>query len=178
VVADALDIVRLEHKQLPVDIQPVDVREVLGRVERAVRSELDRKQLSLSHDEMDDHLLAAADAALLERILTVLLRNAVQYTEKGGLTIGCTAKGQRAVLTVADTGVGILQDRLVQIFARPKLGSLLHGKGISLYVARSLAKAMHGDVTLVSTGLQEGSTFAVVLPMTLSADVLLKPERA
>ena len=87
-----------------------------------------------------------------------------ESTQQGGVTVTCSLQEGRVIVTVADTGVGIHAAGLGQLFAKPKPGTLLRGRGLSLYVARLLAKTMRGDVTLVSTEVENGSTFAVVFP--------------
>jgi signal transduction histidine kinase len=164
----------LEQGEFPLILQPVMLHEVLTPAEQDVQEELTRKGLRLSR-EGNDSLTVTADPAQLRRIFTALLRNAVQYTERGGVTISCCLQEERVVVTIADTGVGIQPAGLGQLFAKPKLGTLLRGRGLSLYVSRMLAKAMGGDVTLVSTELETGSTFAVIFPQAGKAQRTHEP---
>jgi signal transduction histidine kinase len=170
VVTDVLDAARIEQDEFPVTLKPVMLHDVLTLAEQEVQDELRRKGLSLKR-EGNDSLMVDADAAHLRRIFSALLHNAVDYTQKGGVTITCSLQEERVIVTVADTGVGIQTSGLGQLFAKPKLGTLLRGRGLSLYVSRMLAKAMGGDVTLVSTELETGSTFAVVFPQAGKASV-------
>jgi signal transduction histidine kinase len=163
VVSDALDVALLEHGQLPVSIKDVSLQDILSRAEQESRKTCDEKRLSLTR-EGDDSSVIAADPEHVHRILTALLRNAAQYTEHGGITISCSAQPDRATITISDTGIGIQPGQLGQLFAKPKLGTLLHGKGLSLYLARNLAKLMGGDVMLISSELERGSTFVITLP--------------
>ena len=177
VVTDALDAARIEQGQFPMIIQPVMLHDALTPAEQEVQEELARKGLSLKR-EGNDSLTVAADPAQLRRIFSALLRNAVQYTERGGITITCSMQEDRVIVTVADTGVGIHTEGLGQLFAKPKLGTLLRGKGLSLYVARTLAKAMRGDITLVSSELENGSTFAVMFPQAAKVPAAARTEPA
>ena len=100
---------------------------------------------------------------------TVMLMDVVESnTAATGVSLMVTrelpAKPVPVIVTIAATGVGIHAAGLGQLFAKPKPGALLRGRGLSLYVARLLAKTMRGDVTLVSTEVENGSTFAVVFP--------------
>ena len=177
VVTDVLDGARLEQGEFPLAIQPVMLHEALTPSEQEIQEELTRKGLTLSR-EGNDSLMVSADSAQLRRIFGAILRNAVQYTERGGVTITCSLQEERVIVTIADTGVGIQTSGLGQLFAKPKLGTLLRGRGLSLYVSRMLAKAMGGDVTLVSTELETGSTFAVVFPQAGKASVAVPHEPA
>lgn len=163
VVVDVLDIARIERKQMPVAVEAVPLQPLLDRAIEGIAAEAKRKGVAVKREGIQA-LAVAVDPALAERILGVVLRNAVQYTERGTVTIGCTAQQDRVAITVADTGVGIQAAQLGELFAKPKLGALLHGRGLSLYLARSLAKLMGSDVMLVSSELDTGSTFAVTWP--------------
>ena len=163
VVGDVLDIARIERKQMPVAVQAVPLQPLIDHGIEQVAGEAKRKGVAVKREGIQA-LAVAVDPELAQRILSVVLRNAVEYTERGTITIGCTAQQDRVAITVADTGVGIQTTQLGELFAKPKLGALLHGKGLSLYLARSLAKLMGSDVTLVSSELDTGSTFAVTLP--------------
>jgi signal transduction histidine kinase len=175
VVSDVLDAARMEHGQFAVSIEQVVLHDILSRAEEEIQAEVERKHLTLSR-EGSDTVTLAADREHLQRIFTALLRNAVQYTEQGGITITAAAEPERVTITIADTGVGIQTAALGRLFAKPKLGMLLRGKGMSLYLARGLAQLMGGDVTLISSDLEVGSTFAVTLPRQARAASAAKPE--
>jgi signal transduction histidine kinase len=175
VISDALDIARLEHGQLPASIQKIRLHEVLMRAVREVEHELKGKGLTLTQEGSASSVISA-DPEHAHRILTAILRNAVDYTERGGVTVTCSVQQDQVVVTVADTGVGIQVANLGQLFAKPKLGSLLRGKGLSLYLARCLAKSMGSDVTLISSELENGSTFAVTFPRAVKANASVPDE--
>lgn len=175
VVSDVLDAARMEHGQFAVSIEQVVLHDILSRAEEEIQAEAERKHLTLSR-QGNDTVTLAADREHLQRIFAALLRNAVQYTARGGITITASAEPERVTITIADTGVGIQTTALGRLFAKPKLGMLLRGKGMSLYLARGLATLMGGDVTLVSSDLEVGSTFAVTLPRQPRAAASEKPE--
>jgi signal transduction histidine kinase len=95
----------------------------------------------------------------------------VQYTSSGTIRVDCSEQGNQVVVKVEDTGAGMLAEQLPHLFARPKLGSLLHGKGISLCLARQLAKLMGAEIVLISSQINHGSTFAIMFAKPVSADV-------
>jgi signal transduction histidine kinase len=167
VVADVLDLARIEHGELRVSVKELKLSELLARVLPEVESACKEKGLSLTRSG-DEGLRIAVDAEQAERMLTAVLHNAAQYTDKGGITVTSAERGNQVVVTVQDSGVGIPDDQLPHVFARPKLGSLLHGKGASLCLARQLAKLMGAEVILMSSELNHGSTFAVMFPKPAS----------
>ena len=113
--------------------------------------------------------MARADRAKVEQILLNLLSKAVKFTDEGGsITLSCGRRGERAVLAVRDTGIGIPEDKLEHIFepfvqVGRSLTSPREGTGLGLAISRDLARAMGGDVTVQSVP-GAGSTFTVVLP--------------
>lgn len=163
-VGDALDALRIEQGQFTISANPTSLSQLLHQAEEEIQAEVKRKDLTLTHQGTDT-LTVAVEPAQAHRIFSALLHNAVQYTERGGMTVTCSAQKNQAAITIADTGVGIRNEQLTQLFSKPKLGNLLRGKGLSLYLARLLAKAMGGDVALVSTELGTGTSFTVLLPI-------------
>jgi len=113
-----------------------------------------------------------ADADKVRIILVNLVTNAIKFTEPGGrVALACASdEAARTVLVrVTDTGVGIapadwerIFEPFVQVDRHRSAGSQ-HGVGLGLAISRSLARAMHGDLTLVSAP-GEGSTFTLTLP--------------
>ena len=112
------------------------------------------------------------DPDRLQQVLLNLLTNAVKYTPDGGsITVTAERVDQRYRITVRDTGIGIATDRLEAIFdAFVQLNRTLtpsersiEGVGLGLPISRSLARAMHGDITVTSE-VGVGSAFTLELP--------------
>jgi heavy metal sensor kinase len=108
------------------------------------------------------------DPALIQRMISNLLDNAIKYTPSGGkISIDVqTAADQNIVISLQDTGIGISPDELAQIFNRFYRGDHSRSKpgiGLGLSLARTIARAHGGDVT-VSSQPGQGSTFTVTLP--------------
>jgi heavy metal sensor kinase len=121
---------------------------------------------------LEPHLLPAikvqGDAGMLQRMAANLIDNAICYTDPGGridVTLG--REGPRSVyLSVADTGVGIAPETQVLVFDRFYRGDRSRSKGgfgLGLSLARAIARAHGGDITLQSVPGQ-GSLFRVTLP--------------
>ena len=104
------------------------------------------------------------------QVITNLLGNALTYTPEGGrVVVECGERAGVATMTVRDTGVGIAADDLGLIFERfyrvPDLPRPSGGSGIGLTIARSIARAHHGDITAASPGRDQGATFTLELPL-------------
>jgi signal transduction histidine kinase len=110
-----------------------------------------------------------ADRDRLEQIVLNLLANAVKFTAEGGdIKVSWENKGDRVLIHVTDTGIGIAEhqverifDPFVQVDASTTRKS--EGVGLGLAISRDLARQMGGDVT-VRTRTGHGSTFTLALP--------------
>ena len=113
----------------------------------------------------DGEVTVSADYYKVERICYNLVSNALKYNRKGGtVTVSVTRRGGEAVLSVADTGVGMAKDavgRVFDKFYRVRGGG--SGTGVGLAVVKAFAE-LHGGRVAVKSVEGEGSEFTVVLP--------------
>jgi PAS domain S-box-containing protein len=108
------------------------------------------------------------DLTFLKRILVNLATNAVQAMPNGGkLTLKTTQQGDKIIIAVADTGVGIPEDMKPKIF-QPLMTTKAKGQGFGLAVVKRLVEAMDGSITFESK-LGEGTQFILTFP-TQSSD--------
>jgi CheY-like chemotaxis protein len=118
-------------------------------------------------------LLVEADLVRLVQAIKNLLDNAVKYTnEKGKIVLTAARRGQQAVLTIADNGIGIRAELLPHIFDRfsyieNPLNHSYHegGLGIGLNITKNLIEMHGGQISATSPGSNQGSTFTIQLPM-------------
>lgn len=116
-----------------------------------------------------ERCVIAGDVRMIQRLLSNLLDNAIKYTSTGGRAEVSLSQieGRGATLTVKDTGVGIAAGDLPRIFERFYRGDQSRsesGTGLGLSLARAIARAHGGDIT-VESRLREGSVFTVTLPV-------------
>ena len=112
--------------------------------------------------------LIPGDARMLQRMLSNVVDNAVKYTLPGGkVEVALTDNELRnIVVTVNDTGVGISEadlSRIFERFYRCDQSRSQPGTGLGLSLARAIARAHGGDITVAST-VNQGSTFMITLP--------------
>lgn len=131
-----------------------------------------RVVLDLSGLDVDSPVAVEADARQLERVLADLLTNAAMYTPAGGTAaVSVAREGALARARIRDTGPGVQPQHLGHIFERFYRGDPARGRepgrrggtGIGLTVARDLAVANGGNLTVESTG-PTGTTFLLELP--------------
>ena len=116
-VEDLLELSRIESGQVPFRLEPVPLSEaVLPAVER-LRPQAERAGLRLEcHLEAD---LVWADRERIQQVVTNLVHNAIKFTPAGGrLSVSASRQGEDAVVSVADTGVGLSSEDLSRIFER------------------------------------------------------------
>ncbi|MDP6930002.1 MAG: HAMP domain-containing sensor histidine kinase [Planctomycetota bacterium] len=116
-----------------------------------------------------ENALVERDPLAIRTIFLNLLDNAAKYSDEGGrVTVELILDGPVARLSVSDTGCGLSSEDIEQIFEkfyRARATEHIGGAGLGLYLARELARAQGGDVTVSSKGAQTGSCFTVELPL-------------
>ncbi len=147
----------------------VRVNSLLDSVLDMIGPQLAERSLTLERGAVADDLAVAADEDKARQVVLNLLANALKFTPAGG-TIAVSAEADAGMVRVAvrDTGVGVPEELIEQIFepfvqARPALQTRDGGVGLGLAISRQLARAMRGDLTVVSPA-GAGSTFTLTLP--------------
>jgi signal transduction histidine kinase len=174
-INDVLNFAKLEAGHVEYDIGVVPIRSEIEALEPFISPQIAAKEISYSCTA-DAGLAALADAEKLRQIMLNLLSNSVKFTPEGG-SIAVTAKGigEEVVVEVRDTGIGIPEDKLDQVFAPfvqvgRGLTSVHEGTGLGLAISRDLAEGMNGSLGVESTE-GEGSCFILVLPRAKDAAV-------
>lgn len=108
------------------------------------------------------------DTTLLERIVGNLVSNAIRYTDRGGVVVGCRRRGGRLCIEVWDSGIGIAADELENIFHEfHQIGNperdRSKGLGLGLAIAGRLARLLESRINVVSVP-GKGSVFSLVVP--------------
>jgi len=160
-----LDVSRLEAGAVVARIADVPANALLDRIAHDFAPVALERGLSLS--VVPSTAWLATDALLLDRIVGNLVSNALRYTERGGVVVGCRPRGSHCTIEVWDTGRGIPveeRDRIFEEFYRSDGHEpSAHGLGLGLAIVRRLAALLGHDVDFDSTP-GRGSVFRVHLP--------------
>jgi PAS domain S-box-containing protein len=169
-VSDFLDVAKIDAGKLELDRQPTDVA---ARVRDSLTdfSMAAAKRNILLKTNIDRQLPAiSADIRRLDQVLSNLLSNALKFTGEGGqIEIGARSDtGKGVMVWVKDTGVGISEEEIGQIFEKYRQlsggkSSSLKGTGLGLAICKKIVEA-HGGRIWVESELEKGSIFFVSLP--------------
>jgi signal transduction histidine kinase len=148
------------------ELKPLDLAALVRDAGELFRSLAEDKRILLAWSA-PDRLPFMADTPLVQRMLANLIDNAIKYTPAGGevaVALESDAEGA-AVVRVRDTGPGIPDGDLPHVFERFYRGDPSRsqpGAGLGLSLARAVARAHGGDITVASS--PAGSTFTVRIP--------------
>ncbi|MDX2274075.1 MAG: ATP-binding protein [Hyphomonadaceae bacterium] len=169
-VSDILDQSRLDAGRLSMQIEPVHAGELLAEVAEIAEPITDAQGNKLVVSPSDN--LVLADHARLRQCLLNLVSHAAKSTQRGRVSLSAhpSADGAFLVFNVADTGAGMTLQETAQLFERFKPANAASeviddtASGLDLAISLKLARAMGGDIKVVSQ-LGKGSTFSVSVPV-------------
>jgi PAS domain S-box-containing protein len=170
-IGDLLDVSRIVTGKLQLDVQPVDLRAVIGTAVDVVRPAASAKGVNLEVTLDPLASLVSGDADRLQQVLWNLFSNAVKFTPKGGrIEVRLQRVDSQAELAVSDTGEGISPELLPHVFERfrqaERAGARAReGLGLGLSIVRHLVELHGGSVRADSPGPGRGATFTVRLPL-------------
>jgi len=167
-VADLLDLSRLQGGGLTLDIGLNPVDDLVGAVAQRVSGVLADRQLAIDLGESGALLVGRFDLSQALRILVNLIENAHKYAPQGTpIDLSVVRHGERLEFAVEDRGPGVPpeeRDRVFEPFYRgPGSSPDTGGAGLGLAIARQLARAQDGDVTSQPRP-GGGATFVLSLP--------------
>jgi signal transduction histidine kinase len=168
-ITDLLNLTRVSNGLSVYDHRDVSMLDVLDASLVLVEPLFATKSLVPRVVMHQRRIVALADREKVIQILINLLSNAVKFsTPEGQLELACEATPNNVSVRISDTGIGIPEDKLEAIFepfVQVKNGGPVSGGGVGLGLAisRTLARGMHGDLTVEST-LGVGSCFILTLP--------------
>ncbi len=182
-----LDMSAIESGQLRINPANCTLAKTLAPVLDRARTVALAKGLEL-HSKLDDSCNATitADARRLAQIVDKLIDNAVKFTEKGNIALNATVeqnpKGDRIVIQIRDTGIGIDDSEKQHIFeafhqSQNTLTREFGGSGLGLSFAQDLARAMDGDISVVSTP-DKGSVFTLSISARNQAATIAAPSNS
>ena len=178
VINEILDFSRIESGQMTIESQPFSLSDLLSEVIGLNAQSSKIKNVRLSwHADTELPPLMIGDPVRLRQILNNLISNAVKFTEMGEVTLTVSipahedGKGDFALFSVRDTGIGIPANKFDQIFlpftqADISTTRRFGGSGLGLAIVKRLVELLGGSIS-VSSVVGQGSTFYVQIPLNI-----------
>ena len=162
-ITDVLDISKIESNTMMLSYADHNLPVLMKEIYNVIQLRMP-ENVKLELNECLPQLFYT-DRNRLTQILTNLLTNAIKHTEKGFIRFGYEVTETDVVFSVEDSGEGIPEDKLEQIFSRfVQLNDWSKGVGLGLAICKGLITQMGGTIS-VSSVFGEGSVFTVVLPL-------------
>ncbi|CAA7625007.1 C4-dicarboxylate transport sensor protein dctB [Candidatus Terasakiella magnetica] len=161
-----LDVSTLEAGRVRPNVSSFRLMPLLSGLVDQIEPEASKRGLSIG--VVPTSVKVVSDPVLLERLLRNLLINAVRYTQKGGILVGCRHRGDRLAIEIYDTGIGIAPDKQEAVFEDfirlddPSQNKEDRGLGLGLGVVRRMA-AILGHGLEIKSKPGHGSRFGVVV---------------
>ena len=162
-----LDFSRIEAGVIEPQHCTFQLQPLLHKLEIELGGQADAK--GIVYRSRETALAVDSDPALLELMLRNLITNAIRYTERGGVLIGCRQRGDHVSIEVVDTGIGIAAAHQTEIFREfHQLGNperdRTKGLGLGLAITDGLARSLNHAMSLVSEP-GRGSIFRIRVPL-------------
>jgi signal transduction histidine kinase len=171
IVADAMDIAKIESGIIESDIETFNLSQVIIESIQVIQNHADKKCLTIKAN-LEKEILMTSDLRRLKQCLINLLSNAVKYTEKGYISVEAINNDSRIEIIIRDTGVGLSEDDLTHVFdvfrrADSSVRTGEKGSGIGLHLTKKLVQnQLKGEIE-VKSELNKGSIFKLVLPQSI-----------
>jgi PAS domain S-box-containing protein len=174
-IDDLLDITRISHNKLSLNLGWLDVHAVLKEAIATVRAELDQKRISLTLQLEEKPCALKGDAVRLQQVFWNVLKNAVKFNSEGGrITVQTSViEGEKIAVKIIDTGIGLTPGEMSRIFNAFSQGDhagnvdahRFGGLGLGLTISRMLVELHAGTIQAASAGREQGATFIIELPL-------------
>jgi len=168
-VGDLLFLSRMQAGKLTLELHDTNLADLAVEAVEEARPEAERKHIDLILSAATGPCLDV-DPTRIAQLLGNLISNAVKFTPDGGrVEVTLAVEGDEAVLSVADTGIGVQaadRERIFERFYRTEAATqrVIPGSGLGLTISQAIVHAHQGTISVRSDG-EHGSTFAVRLPL-------------
>ena len=158
-------------KYISTEFEPSNINIVIERALEKVKDKLEGTNITVDKDLVNNPPLVRVDRKNMEIVFSNLFENGIEAMGKDGVLHITTQQknGNRLEVIISDTGRGISEDDMKSIY-NPFFSSKLSGAGMGLTIAHKIVKDHQGSMK-VKSKLEEGTTFAVELPLFKSASV-------
>jgi len=165
-----LDISRLDAGKVEPEFEDFPIQRLIDRLSAEFSRQAMQKKLQFN--ACDCETIVRSDPNLLGEIVQNLVSNAIQYTDKGNVTLTCHEEDGQLEIGIADTGIGIAPEQIEQIFQEfhqiKTPGQDKEGFGLGLAIVKRMADLLEHKVA-VESDPGNGSTFSVSMPIVATS---------
>lgn len=168
-ISDLLNTSMIERGMLSIDLGPTKLSDIVSTVIKDYYGKVEEKGLALKAEGMNgEDIVVLADRDKSIEALANIVNNCTKFTDQGSITIKVSHDDEYGIVEVRDTGRGMTDEILEELFKREKILSggpvAGGGAGLGLYIAKGFMKAQNGDIIATST-IGKGSTFILKVPL-------------
>ena len=152
-VSDILDLSKLQANAQHVDLLPIQINSLLNKIVNNFKDKANKKDLRLEFilDPLQNETTIQSDERKLSQIFSILIENAIKFTESGYINIGYSIKNKIIEFYVKDTGVGIPETIIDKVFdnfrqAEEHFSRSYGGTGVGLAICKGLVKLLNGEI--------------------------------
>ena len=177
-INDVLDLNKIEGGGIVLNRSNFDIINLLNRVIKNSRNSIEVKNMVFTSDIPVEEVIINGDEEKLEEVFNGLVNNSIKFTEPGGrITISAQTLYKEIEIIVSDTGVGIPEKDLPNIFQKfyrvSRPGTEIPGTGLGLVFAKQIVD-LHKGLINVESEINNGTSFVVKLPKSLKLQTINK----
>lgn len=171
-INNLIDSTKIDAQAFEIHLANRNIVNIVKEITLSVSSYIENKGINLIFETDVEEKITACDEEKIERIMLNVLSNAIKFTPKGGnISVRIHDCGNTVSISVSDTGIGIPQDKMDEIFQRfSQINSMFtrqhEGSGIGLSIVKSLVEMHKGSVT-VESKVGKGTTLNINLPVCI-----------
>ncbi|WP_243301095.1 ATP-binding protein [Geothrix oryzisoli] len=170
-----LDLSKIEAGKMELELEEVDPVALLDEVRAMAAGLVQNRPITLEYRRPDDPVRVLGDPDRLRQVFTNLVGNAIKFTESGSVAISAETVGERFLVRIADTGIGMTEEDLGRLF-KPfqqvdgSISRRFGGTGLGLAISQRFMGLMKGHIRATSRK-GEGSVFVVEMPLASGGKV-------
>ncbi|MDQ2180451.1 ATP-binding protein [Marinifilum sp. D714] len=174
IINDLLDISKIESEKVELHLEQFDLNALLDEVQdvaQALQSRFEKFHINvispISFDS--ENIILTSDKGRLKQVFSNLISNAFKFTLEGSITIGYHLSADRIYFHVEDTGIGIPEKDLENVFSRftqieQETTRIYDGTGLGLSITKGIIHLLHGQIK-VESEVNRGSKFTFWIPL-------------
>ena len=163
---DILNVTRIESGSFSLKKEKFNLKELITEILREYEQTIQLKNLKLIYESSEiNEIIIEADRNRLCQVIQNLLKNAIQFTNEGSITVIVQRKENKILVSIKDTGTGIHPEVLPKLFTKFATKTLTGGTGLGLFISKSIIEMHGGKIWATNNKEGVGATITFSLPI-------------